>query len=38
MPDVTATTRPSADEFLQIIRKQQRGKLKIYLGASPGVG
>jgi two-component system sensor histidine kinase KdpD len=38
MPDVSATTRPSADEFLQIIRKQQHGKLKIYLGASPGVG
>src|SRR5471032_2553825 len=30
--------RPGADEFLQIIRKQQLGKLKIYLGASPGVG
>jgi two-component system sensor histidine kinase KdpD len=38
MPDLAATTRPSADEFLQIIRKQQQGKLKIYLGASPGVG
>jgi two-component system sensor histidine kinase KdpD len=38
MPDVSATTRPSADEFLQIIRKQKRGNLKIYLGASPGVG
>jgi two-component system sensor histidine kinase KdpD len=38
MPDVSATTRPSADEFLQIIRRQQLGKLKIYLGASPGVG
>ena len=38
MPDVPASTRPSADEFLQIIRKQQQGKLKIYLGASPGVG
>jgi two-component system sensor histidine kinase KdpD len=37
MPE-TANTRPSADEFLQIIRKQQLGKLKIYLGASPGVG
>jgi len=38
MPDVSASTKPSADEFLQIIRKQQQGKLKIYLGASPGVG
>jgi two-component system sensor histidine kinase KdpD len=38
MADLSATTKPSADEFLQIIRKQQLGKLKIYLGASPGVG
>jgi two-component system sensor histidine kinase KdpD len=38
MADLGAVTRPSADEFLQIIRKQQLGKLKIYLGASPGVG
>src|ERR1700731_3186853 len=30
--------RPSADEFLSIIRQQQTGKLKIYLGPSPGVG
>jgi len=37
MPDAD-NSRPSADEFLQIIRKQQLGKLKIYLGASPGVG
>jgi two-component system, OmpR family, sensor histidine kinase KdpD len=31
-------TRPSADDFLSIIRRQQLGKLKIYLGACPGVG
>ena len=30
--------RPSADDFLSIIRRQQLGKLKIYLGACPGVG
>ncbi|MGB8354644.1 MAG: histidine kinase [Chthoniobacteraceae bacterium] len=30
--------RPSADDFLNIIRKQQLGKLKIYIGACPGVG
>jgi two-component system, OmpR family, sensor histidine kinase KdpD len=30
--------RPSADEFLSIIRQQQIGKLKIYLGPCPGVG
>jgi two-component system sensor histidine kinase KdpD len=38
MPDEPAFQKPSADEFLQIIRKQQRGKLKVYLAASPGVG
>lgn len=32
------TERPSADDFLNIIRKQQLGKLKIYIGACPGVG
>ncbi|MEI6277827.1 MAG: histidine kinase [Verrucomicrobiae bacterium] len=31
-------TRPSADDFLSIIRRQQLGKLKIYLGPCPGVG
>src|SRR5580698_2343089 len=30
--------RPSPDDFLQIIRQQQLGKLKIYLGPCPGVG
>ncbi|HSI14971.1 MAG TPA: universal stress protein [Chthoniobacter sp.] len=34
----TPTTRPSADDFLAIIRRQQAGKLKIYLGPCPGVG
>lgn len=30
--------KPTADDFLSIIRDQQRGKLKVYLGSSPGVG
>src|SRR4051794_38649746 len=30
--------RPTADDFLSIIRRQQLGKLKIYLGPCPGVG
>jgi len=30
--------RPSPDDFLQIIRQQQLGKLKIYLGPCAGVG
>ncbi|MFA7343867.1 MAG: universal stress protein [Terrimicrobiaceae bacterium] len=32
------STRPNADDFLSIIRRQQLGKLKIYLGPCPGVG
>ena len=31
-------TRPTADDFLSVIRRQQLGKLKVYLGACPGVG
>jgi len=34
----SVASKPSADDFLQIIRRQQQGKLKVYLGASPGVG
>src|SRR5215471_592878 len=30
--------RPAPDDFLTIIRQQQTGKLKIYLGPCPGVG
>src|SRR6476659_3496398 len=30
--------KPTPDDFLAIIRRQQLGKLKIYLGPSPGVG
>jgi two-component system, OmpR family, sensor histidine kinase KdpD len=33
-----ANQKPSADDFLQIIRRQQLGKLKVYIGACPGVG
>src|SRR5450432_440602 len=38
MPDADSAVRPSADDFLSIIREQQLGKLKIYIGPSPGVG
>jgi two-component system sensor histidine kinase KdpD len=38
MPAADSASRPSADDFLAIIRQQQAGKLKIYLGPSPGVG
>src|SRR5580692_10860803 len=38
MPAEEPSLRPSADDFLAIIRRQQVGKLKIYLGPCPGVG
>jgi two-component system sensor histidine kinase KdpD len=38
MLDADSAARPSADDFLAIIRRQQAGKLKIYLGPCPGVG
>lgn len=31
-------TRKSAEEFLELIKKSRRGKLKIYIGMSAGVG
>jgi two-component system sensor histidine kinase KdpD len=38
MLDADPAARPSADDFLAIIRRQQAGKLKLYLGPCPGVG
>jgi len=38
MDNQAPITRPSADDFLAIIRRQQLGKLKVYLGACAGVG
>jgi two-component system sensor histidine kinase KdpD len=38
MPAEDLIPRPNADDFLAIIRQQQTGKLKIYLGPCPGVG
>jgi two-component system sensor histidine kinase KdpD len=34
----TETTRPNPEHFLTIIRQQQRGRLKVYLGYAAGVG
>jgi len=34
----TITTRPSADALLAETRRNERGRLKIFLGAAPGVG
>lgn len=38
MLEADPAARPSADDFLAIIRRQQAGKLKVYLGPCPGVG
>jgi two-component system sensor histidine kinase KdpD len=32
------THRPSPEQFLNLIRRQERGRLKVYLGSSAGVG
>src|SRR6516162_7528039 len=34
----TDPTRPSPEQFLAMLREQQRGRLKVYLGFAPGVG
>jgi two-component system sensor histidine kinase KdpD len=31
-------SRPSPEQFLTLIRRQERGRLKVYLGSSAGVG
>src|SRR5947199_5003988 len=33
-----ASERPSPEYFLSLIRRQQRGRLKVYLGFAAGVG
>src|SRR4030095_1725617 len=34
----TDESRPAPEQFLTLIRQQQRGRLKIYLGFAAGVG
>ncbi len=34
----TGETRPSAEALLALARQERRGRLKVFLGASPGVG
>jgi len=36
--DLTTPTRPSPDALLENARREGRGRLKIFLGAAPGVG
>jgi len=41
MPDTARTSdpaRPSPEALLEAVRRENRGKLKIFLGAAPGVG
>jgi two-component system sensor histidine kinase KdpD len=35
---MSSDNRPSPEHFLTLIRQQQRGRLKVYLGFGPGVG
>src|SRR3954462_6680409 len=38
MDMVGDSTRPSPEQFLQLIRRLERGRLKVYLGSAAGVG
>jgi two-component system sensor histidine kinase KdpD len=38
MTSTPADSRPTPEDFLQLIQRQSRGKLKVYLGSSAGVG
>lgn len=38
MPDLANDARPSPDALLKAVEREARGKLKIFLGAAPGVG
>jgi two-component system sensor histidine kinase KdpD len=35
---VSTDVRPNPEQFLAMLREQQRGRLKVYLGFAPGVG
>jgi two-component system sensor histidine kinase KdpD len=38
MPGVSATRRPSPQDFLELVERAKRGRLKLYLGFAAGVG
>ncbi len=38
MENPAPKVRPTSEDFLSLIRRQQTGKLKVYLGPCPGVG
>src|SRR3954447_14763831 len=35
---IADSARPSPEQFLHLIRRQERGRLKVYLGSNAGVG
>ena len=37
MPDTT-TNRPRPEDFLELVQKGKRGRLKLYIGFAAGVG
>jgi two-component system sensor histidine kinase KdpD len=37
-PSSQTENRPSPEALLEEVQKERRGKLKIFLGAAPGVG
>jgi two-component system, OmpR family, sensor histidine kinase KdpD len=37
-PNVTTTTRPTAQDFLELVERSKRGRLKLYIGFAAGVG
>ncbi len=38
MADVTAARRPSPQDFLELVERAKRGRLKLYIGFAAGVG
>ena len=38
MPSATTTRRPSPQDFLELVERAKRGRLKLYLGFAAGVG
>jgi len=36
--DISEPVRPTPEQFLNLIRRQERGRLKVYLGSAAGVG
>ena len=34
----TTTKRPSAQDFLELVERSKRGRLKLYIGFAAGVG